>query len=111
MLLLRAVVAVVLVGTATGSPAQAKQRELGTSFPADFPVLLDASLGTPLIGFGSDEGPVAHTPVIFLHGNNDTPYPTVCNPMYGDAHDFAEYFLGHGYRPAELWGLGYQGDQ
>jgi pimeloyl-ACP methyl ester carboxylesterase len=49
--------------------------------------------------------------VIFLHGNNDTPYPTACNPLYGDAHDFAEYFLEHGYRPAELWGLGHQGDQ
>jgi pimeloyl-ACP methyl ester carboxylesterase len=111
MRLLRAVVAVVVVGTATAAPAQAKERELGTSLPADFPLILDASLGKPLIGFGSDEGPVAHTPVIFLHGNNDTPYPTACNPLYGDAHDFAEYFLDHGYRPSELWGLGYQGDQ
>jgi pimeloyl-ACP methyl ester carboxylesterase len=112
MLLLRAAVVVaVAVGMTTAAPAQAKERELGTSFPADFPVILDTSLGTPLIGFGSSEGPVAHTPVIFLHGNNDTPYPTVCNPLYGHGHDFAEYFLDHGYRPSELWGLGYQGDQ
>jgi pimeloyl-ACP methyl ester carboxylesterase len=110
-MLLRAVVAVVVVGLSTGAPVSAKDKELGTSFPADFPVIVDASLGTPVIGFGSAEGPVAHTPVIFLHGNNDTPYPTACNPLYGDLHDFAEYFLRHGYRPSELWGLGYQGDQ
>lgn len=111
MRLLRAVLAVVIVGLATAAPARAKERELGTTFPADFPVILDASLGTPLIGFGSDEGRVRRTPVIFLHGNNDTPFPTACNPLYGDLHDFAEYFLGRGYRPSELWGLGYQGDQ
>lgn len=85
-------------------------KELGTSFPDDFPVILDASLRTPLIGFGSADGPVARTPVIFLHGNNDTPFATACNP-YGDLHDVAEYFLQHGYRASELWGLGYQGDQ
>jgi pimeloyl-ACP methyl ester carboxylesterase len=48
--------------------------------------------------------------VIFMHGNNDTPYPTVCNP-YGDAHAFAQYFVDHGYEPGEVWALGYQGDQ
>ena len=104
-------VVTVVVGPAVAAPVQAQHRELGTSFPADFPVILDASLGTPLIGFGSDEGRIAHTPVIFLHGNNDTPYPTACNPLYGDMHDAAEYFLRRGYRPSELWGLGYQGDQ
>jgi pimeloyl-ACP methyl ester carboxylesterase len=110
MVSMRPVVIAVAALLAVASPAQAKDKELGTSFPADFPVIIDASLGTPLIGFGSNEGPVAHTPVIFLHGNNDTPFPTSCNP-YGNLHDFAEYFLNHGYRPAELWGLGYQGDQ
>src|ERR1044071_3693457 len=70
--------------------------------PADFPVILDASLGVPVIGFGA-AGRVTHTPVIFLHGNNDTPFPTVCNP-FGHVHDFAEYFAAHGYTPAELWG-------
>ena len=110
-MLLRAVVALVAAGLATAAPAHARDRELGTSFPADFPVILDVSLGTPLIGFGSDEGPIARTPVIFLHGNNDTPFPTACNPVYGNLHDFAEYFLRRGYRPSELWGLGYQGDQ
>jgi pimeloyl-ACP methyl ester carboxylesterase len=107
------VVAALAVGglAAAAAPAQGKSKQLGTAFPADFPVLLDASLGTPLIGFGSGEGPVAHTPVIFLHGNNDTPFPTACNPLFGHLHDFAEYFLARGYRPSELWGLGYQGDQ
>ncbi len=108
--LLAAGLAAALAVSVTAPPAQARPRQLGTTFPADFPVIVDASLGTPLIGFGSDDGPVAHTPVIFLHGNNDTPFPTACNP-YGDLHDVATYFLRHGYRASELWGLGYQGDQ
>jgi hypothetical protein len=45
----------------------------GTSLPADFPVILDTSIGTPLLGFGAG-GHTARTPVIFVHGNNDTPY-------------------------------------
>ncbi len=91
---------------AGGTPARL---EIGTTFPAGFPVILDASLGVPVIGFGSDEGPVAHVPVIFLHGNNDTPFATACNP-FGHVHDFAQFFVGHGYRPSELWALGYEGD-
>ena len=82
---------------------------VGTTFPAGFPVLSDASLGTPVLGFGA-AGPVVHTPVIFLHGNNDTPYPTTCNP-FGDVQSFAQYFADHGYSTSELWALGYQGDQ
>ena len=82
---------------------------VGTSFPARFAVPTDASLGIPVIGFGA-AGRVTRTPVIFLHGNNDTPYATACNP-YGNVHDMAQYFLDHGYRASELWGLGYQGDQ
>src|SRR6266850_7800396 len=83
--------------------------QVGTTFPADFPVILDASLGVPVIGFGA-AGPVERTPVIFLHGNNDTPFPTPCNP-FGRIHDFAQFFADQGYLPSELWGLGYQGDQ
>jgi pimeloyl-ACP methyl ester carboxylesterase len=90
-------------------PTTAASAAVGYTFPSDFPVIDDASLGAPVIGFGA-AGPVMHTPVIFLHGNNDTPFPTVCNP-FGHVHDFAEYFDAHGYSPAELWGLGYQGDQ
>ena len=83
--------------------------QVGTTFPADFPVILDASLGVPVIGFGA-AGRVRRTPVIFLHGNNDTPFPTPCNP-FGKIHDVAQFFLDHGYAASELWGLGYQGDQ
>ena len=83
---------------------------IGTNLPAGFPAISDASLGTPVLGFGA-EGPISRTPVIFLHGNNDTPFPTACNPFYGKLHDFAESFEARGYRPSELWGLGYQGDQ
>ena len=103
--------AVLTAALAAAAPAAAKSKELGTSFPAGFPTIVDASLGAPVIGFGSAEGPVARPPVIFLHGNNDTPFPTACNPLFGKLQDFAEYFLAHGYRPSELWGLGYQGDQ
>jgi len=82
---------------------------VGTTLPSDFPVLIDASLGVPVIGFGA-AGPVQRTPVIFLHGNNDTPFPTACNP-FGSIHNFAQFFADNGYSPSELWGLGYQGDQ
>jgi pimeloyl-ACP methyl ester carboxylesterase len=82
---------------------------VGTSFPTGFPVIEDASLGKPVIGFGA-AGPVARTPVIFLHGNNDTPFPTACSP-FGNARAFAQYLADNGYAPSELWGLGYQGDQ
>jgi pimeloyl-ACP methyl ester carboxylesterase len=96
-------VAAVFAGTAAAAGT------VGTSFPAGFPTIRDASLGTPLLGFGA-AGPVTRTPVIFLHGNNDTPYPTACNP-YGQVHSIAQYLADHGYSPSELWGLGYQGDQ
>ena len=96
-----------VVTLAAGASAWAA---VGTSFPADFPTITDALLDTPVIGFGAP-GPVTRTPVIFLHGNNDTPFATACNPFYGAVHAFAEYFAAHGYSPSELWGLGYQGDQ
>ena len=90
-------------------PGAAAGGVVGTSLPADFPVINDASLGVPVIGFGA-AGVAARTPVIFLHGNNDTPFPTDCNP-FGNVHDFAQFFADQGYAPSELWGLGYQGDQ
>lgn len=111
MTCVRALAAGLVLALAFAAPAAAKSKRVGTSFPADFPVIVDATLGTPVIGFGSAEGPVAHRPVIFLHGNNDTPYPTACNPLYGHMQNFANFLLGRGYRPSEIWGLGYQGDQ
>ena len=97
------VAALALAGGASASGT------VGTSFPAGFPTITDASLGTPVLGFGA-AGRLTRTPVIFLHGNNDTPFPTACNP-FGYVHNVAQYFAGHGYAPSELWGLGYQGDQ
>ncbi len=82
---------------------------LDTTLPADFPAIKNDYLGVPVIGFGS-RGRVDRVPVIFLHGNNDTPFPTACN-RFGYIHNAAQYFLDHGYKPSELWGLGYQGDQ
>src|SRR5947209_2763286 len=83
---------------------------LGTTFPADFPRIVDSTLGVQVIGFGGADGRVERVPVIFLHGNNDTPFPTACNP-FGYIHNLAQSFLDAGYHPRELWGLGYQGDQ
>jgi hypothetical protein len=90
--------------------APAAPATVGTSFPPGFDVPTDASLGVPVLGFGA-AGPVVRTPVIFLHGNNDTPYPTSCNQPFGRISSFADYFLARGYAPGELWALGYQGDQ
>ncbi len=102
--------AALLVVGGTTTPAYA-EGTVGQAFPADFPVIDDASLGVPVIGFGGSNGPVTHTPVIFLHGNNDTPYPTTCNGSYGAPQAFAQHFADSGYTTRELWGLGYQGDQ
>jgi pimeloyl-ACP methyl ester carboxylesterase len=98
----------ILAALALTSAAQAAGT-VGTSLPAGFPVIVDASLGKPVLGFGA-AGAVTRTPVIFLHGNNDTPFATACNP-YGRIHALAQYLADHGYAPSELWGLGYQGDQ
>jgi pimeloyl-ACP methyl ester carboxylesterase len=103
-----AVAAAAMVG-ASVLVAGAVAGTVGTSFPAGFPMIDDASLGTPVLGFGA-AGPVHRTPVILLHGNNDTPYATACNP-YGQIHSLAQYLADHGYATSELWGLGYQGDQ
>jgi pimeloyl-ACP methyl ester carboxylesterase len=92
-----------------GAAAVRADGVVGNAFPADFAPILDASLGTALIGFGA-AGPVRHTPIVFVHGNNDTPYPTACNP-FGKMQAFAQFMANHGYALSELWGLGYQGDQ
>ncbi|MGH2759426.1 MAG: alpha/beta fold hydrolase [Actinomycetota bacterium] len=106
----RALVLALCLATAmSGVPAGA-QEQVGTAFPKGFPVIIDHSLGVPVLGFGGD-GRMRRTPVIFLHGNNDTPYATDCNSTFGKIQAFAQYFADHGYRPSELWALGYQGDQ
>ena len=83
---------------------------VGNTLPADFPVIEDASLGKPIIGFGA-AGPVTRTPVIFLHGNNDVPFATSCSATNGKIQGLAQHLADNGYSPSELWGLGYQGDQ
>ena len=82
---------------------------VGNSFPAGFPVIEDATLvGKPVIGFGA-AGPVARTPVVFLHGNNDTPFATVCNPSYGRIQALAQYLADNGYAPASCGVLATRG--
>ena len=89
--------------------ATSTQAAIGTSLPDDFPVIVNPYLGVPVLGFGAP-GRAERVPVIFLRGNNDTPFPTACNP-FGYIRNIAQYMLASGYRPSELWGLGYQGDQ
>jgi pimeloyl-ACP methyl ester carboxylesterase len=108
--LIRLASRLLLAASACLAPLAHAAGTVGTTLPADFPVILDASLGTPLLGFGA-AGRVTHTPVVFVHGNNDTPYPTSCNPFYGNMHDFAQYLSDNGYALSELWAVGYQGDQ
>ena len=103
VLAISATVVLAFAAAATAAPT------VGTTFPAGFPTITDASLGVPVIGFGA-AGTVHRTPVILLHGNNDTPYPTACNP-FGSVHALAQYLVDHGYAPSEVWALGYQGDQ
>lgn len=103
-------VLVLVCALAAALPAPARAATVGTSFPPGFAVPTDATLGVPVIGFGA-AGPVTRTPVIFLHGNNDTPFPTTCNGAFGKIQQFAQHFLDNGYTASELWGLGYQGEQ
>ncbi len=83
---------------------------VGDSFPNGFPVIEDATLQKPVLGFGA-AGKVQRVPVIFLHGNNDVPYATACSPTNGRIQALAQHLADNGYSPSELWGLGYQGDQ
>jgi pimeloyl-ACP methyl ester carboxylesterase len=94
---------------ALGCAAAFAAGTVGTTFPNGFPAIEDASLAKPVLGFGA-AGAVARTPVIFLHGNNDTPYPTACNP-FGRAQAFAQHLADNGWQTSELWALGYEGDQ
>ena len=99
-----------MAGLALAAPAAHADGPVPTSLPPGFPAIEDASLGTAIIGFGAP-GPVSRTPVVFVHGNNDTPYPTTCNNAYGHMHGLATYLHGRGYALGELWGIGYQGEQ
>jgi len=84
---------------------------VGTTLPADVPVIVDASLGVPVIGFGA-AGTVTRTPVILLHGNNDVPFALgTCQPFQGNIQRLAQSLADNGYSTSELWGLGYQGTQ
>ncbi|MBT2321862.1 alpha/beta fold hydrolase [Variovorax paradoxus] len=101
--------AVALASFLAAAAAAQAAGTVGNTLPPGFPSIEDTSLAKPLIGFGA-AGPVTRTPVIFVHGNNDTPFPTACNP-YGSMQALAQYLANNGYATSELWGVGYQGDQ
>jgi hypothetical protein len=99
------------IGVAFALTGAAQAQTVGTTFPAGFVVPADQSLGLPLIGFGA-AGPVTKTPVIFVHDNGATPYPTGCGTSGANLQMMAQYFITNGgYAPSELWALGYQGTQ
>jgi hypothetical protein len=52
------------------------------------------------LGFGA-AGRVQRRPVIFVHGNNDTPFATACNP-FGYIHAMAQ-FPGRSVTLARTW--------
>lgn len=83
--------------------------QVGTTFPLDFPVPMDAALRAPVIGYGAS-GSLARVPVVLVHGNNDTPYPTTCND-YGYMTMVAQTLLARGWAPSEIWAVGWQGEQ
>jgi Lipase (class 2) len=93
----------------------AQAQTVGTTFPPGFMVGMDASMATatPWIGFGGDKAswPIARTPVVILHGNDGTPYPTGCGRLSMNVQGFAQYLADNGYAPSELWALGWQGSQ
>ena len=90
--------------------AQTIPPTVGNTFPAGFQVPVDASSGDALIGFGG-AGPIKRTPVVFIHGNDATPYPTGCGKVAANMQPMAQYFANNGYKLGELWALGYQGNQ
>ena len=67
------------------------------------------ALAKPVIGFGA-AGRVVRTPVVFLHGDGGVPYDRL-HALERQHPAMAQYFSDSGYRPSELWALGYQGDQ
>jgi hypothetical protein len=87
--LLAAFGAALALGTAAHADGQ-----VGTTLPGDFPVIVDASLGRPVIGFGA-AGEVKRTPVVFLHGNNDTPFAAGTCSVYGRMQAVAQHFADH----------------
>ena len=67
-------------------------------FPVGFKPPLSNETGEPVHGFGGAGDELRHTPVVFVHGN------TVNASFWKPAR---AHFLKAGYRPNELWALGY----
>lgn len=73
--------------------------ELPAGLPEGFPVQFDQTTGNPLNCWGGGGGYINSSPIIFIHGN----YNSADN-----WRDVAEFLLGFGYVPNELWAVTYQ---
>jgi pimeloyl-ACP methyl ester carboxylesterase len=88
---------------AKAEPAHAQpQKAAKVAFAPDFPALVDHEWGFALGGFGgAGKGtPVAHTPVIFVHGNTVDA---------ADWYPVRDEFRAAGWTDQELWALSYNG--
>ena len=79
-------------------PALGQQVPQLRDFPPGFKPPPSNETGEPVHGFGGAGDELRHTPVVFVHGN------TVNASFWKPART---HFLKAGYRPNELWALGY----
>lgn len=80
----------------------APQGPAKVAFAADFPDLVDDEWGFALGGFGGTErgDPIAHVPVILVHGNNVD---------HADWYPVRDDLLAAGWTDQEVWALSYNG--
>ena len=91
-------------------PAVARGAEqVGTTFPADFPVILDASLGVPVIGFGAAGASRARRSSSCTATTTRRSRRAATRSATSTASRSSSPITAM--RTSELWGLGYQGDQ
>jgi hypothetical protein len=82
---------------------------VGTALPPDFPVIIDVSLGVPVIGFGAADPSSGHRSFSSMATMTLRSRPRATRSAASTTS--RSFFADHGYSPSELWGLGYQGDQ
>jgi pimeloyl-ACP methyl ester carboxylesterase len=96
---------VVLAGAALAADKPERMRPQGppaVRFAPDVPVVTDAEWRWPVGGFGGVRrgAPLAHVPVVFVHGNNVDA---------ADWYPVRDAFRAAGWSDQELWALSYNG--